>query len=71
MELAEGEICRTDCGEFPVFLLDDVLSELDGRRRAFLQSEMQERQVIMTTCEPIEKSPSVNVITVKNGEFFG
>jgi DNA replication and repair protein RecF len=71
MKLAEGEICRTDCGEFPVFLLDDVLSELDGRRRAFLQSEMQERQVIMTTCEPIEKSPSVNVITVKNGEFFG
>lgn len=70
MKLAEGEICRTDCGEFPVFLLDDVLSELDGRRRAFLQSEMQERQVIMTTCEQIERSTGVNVITVKNGEFF-
>ena len=70
MKLAEGEICRSDSGEFPVFLLDDVLSELDGRRRAFLQNEMQERQVIMTTCENIEKSADVNVITVKNGEFF-
>ena len=69
MKLAEGEICRTDCGEFPVFLLDDVLSELDGRRRAFLQSEMQERQVIMTTCEEIERTKGVNVIEVKNGEF--
>lgn len=26
MKLAEGEICRTVCGEYPVFLLDDVLS---------------------------------------------
>ena len=69
MKLAEGEICRTDCGEFPVFLLDDVLSELDGRRRAFLQSEMQERQVIMTTCEDIEHTKGINVIEVKNGEF--
>ena len=69
MKLAEGEICRTDCGEYPVFLLDDVLSELDGRRRAFLQSEMQERQVIMTTCEQIERAGNVNVVTVKNGEF--
>ena len=70
MKLAEGEICRTDCGEYPIFLLDDVLSELDGRRRAFLQGEMNQRQVIMTTCEKIEKSPDIRVITVKNGEFF-
>ena len=69
MKLAEGEICRADTGEFPVFLLDDVLSELDGRRRAFLQNEMQERQVIMTTCEKLAGG-NANVITVKNGEFF-
>ena len=70
MKLAEGEICRTDCGEFPVFLLDDVLSELDSRRRAFLQSEMNDRQVIMSTCEEIDRSAGANVIKVKNGSYY-
>ena len=70
MKLAEGEICRTDCGEFPVFLLDDVLSELDERRRSFLQNEMAERQVIMTTCERLAAMNTANVITVKDGKYF-
>ncbi len=69
MKLAEGEICRTDTGEYPVFLLDDVLSELDERRKAFLQSEMTERQVIMTTCEQVEPRDGVKVIEVVEGEF--
>ena len=33
LKLAEGELCRADCGEYPVLLLDDVLSELDAGRR--------------------------------------
>lgn len=70
MKLAEGEICRRDCGEFPVFLLDDVLSELDGRRRAFLQNEMTDRQVIMSTCESLSEMNSANVIKVKEGKYF-
>ena len=72
LKLAEGEICKTDCGEYPVFLLDDVLSELDGKRRAFLQNEMNSRQVIMTTCEKegISRSGGVNVINVVAGEYY-
>jgi DNA replication and repair protein RecF len=72
MKLAEGEICKTDCGEYPVFLLDDVLSELDAKRRAFLQNEMNSRQVIMTTCEKegISRSNGVNVINVVGGEYY-
>lgn len=71
LKLAEGEICKTDCGEYPVFLLDDVLSELDEKRRAFLQNEMNSRQVIMTTCEKegISKVHGVNVINVTAGEY--
>ena len=71
LKLAEGEICKNDCGEYPVFLLDDVLSELDEKRRAFLQNEMTSRQVIMTTCEKegISKSSGVNVIKVVAGEY--
>ncbi len=51
MKLAEGEICRIDCGEYPVFLFDDVFSELDSVRRKNLLREITDRQVIITSCE--------------------
>jgi len=52
MKLAEGEVAAEVCGEKPVFLFDDVFSELDSTRRAYLSSRMRDRQVIITTCEP-------------------
>ena len=51
MKLAEGEICKMDCGEYPVFLFDDVFSELDSGRRKNLLREITDRQVIITSCE--------------------
>ena len=52
LKLAEGEISRTVTGEYPVFLLDDVLSELDGDRRRYVLRTLGERQIIVTSCEP-------------------
>lgn len=52
MKLAEGEMSRRLSGEYPVFLLDDVLSELDGDRRAFVLKSLSGRQLIVTSCEP-------------------
>lgn len=52
MKLAEGEMSRTIGGEYPVFLLDDVLSELDRERREFILSKLSGRQIIVTACEP-------------------
>lgn len=69
LKLAEGDICRADSGEYPVLLLDDVLSELDSRRRAFLWNEMTDRQVIMSTCESVQSATKARVIEVKNGSF--
>lgn len=51
MKLAEGEVCKKICGEVPIFLLDDVFSELDASRRNYLASEISGRQVIITSCE--------------------
>ena len=70
MKLAEGEICKMDCGEYPVFLFDDVLSELDGARREYLLSSVKDRQVILTACESygIEKI-SANIISVEDGRY--
>ena len=51
MKLAEGELSRMEHGEYPVFLLDDILSELDSGRQSYLLSEMKERQGILSCCE--------------------
>ena len=51
MKLAEGAIARSVGGEEPVYLLDDVFSELDGERREYLLSALGQRQVIITSCE--------------------
>lgn len=68
MKLAEGEICRLECGEYPVFLLDDVLSELDGKRRAYLLGEIVGKQVIMTGCDDGDTG-NAKVINVSKGIF--
>ncbi len=51
LKMAEGDLARASIGEYPVFLLDDVLSELDDNRRAYLFSRTEGKQVIMTSCE--------------------
>ena len=52
MKLAEGEFSRRESGEYPVFLLDDVFSELDESRRRFIMESLKGRQIIVTSCEP-------------------
>ena len=51
LKLAEGEICREEFGDYPVFLFDDVLSELDDTRRDYMIRFATGKQVIITTCE--------------------
>ncbi len=68
MKLAEGEACAEICGEKPVFLFDDVFSELDASRRAYLSEKMKDRQVIITTCEPTEMIGGKR-IEVANGAY--
>ena len=70
LKLAEGEIVKKDSGEYPVFLLDDVLSELDEGRRKYLIDEIKDRQVIMTSFEnDSELYKHANVINVKDGVY--
>ena len=51
LKLSEGEVIKEICGEYPVFLFDDVLSELDERRKRYVLSEIGERQIIITCCD--------------------
>ncbi len=71
MKLAEGEITREEYGDYPVFLFDDVLSELDGGRRDYLIHKIRDKQVILTSCEPdlLSDMGDVTRILVKCGSF--
>ena len=78
MKLAEGEISKETHGDYPVFLFDDVLSELDRGRREYLISKISGKQVVMTGCEQIDAISQIKhrntqehrVISVEGGAFF-
>ena len=72
MKLAEGEICREEFGDDPVFLFDDVLSELDSMRRDFLIRKICDKQVILTTCESeaLFSLEDAHMIRVQNGNYL-
>lgn len=48
LKLAEMELLGRESGEYPVLLLDDVLSELDGGRQAKLIDKIKAYQTIIT-----------------------
>jgi len=62
LKFAERELFFRDQGEYPLFLLDDVLSELDGPRREFVSAGISEGQTIITSCD--DPMPGVNSVRI-------
>ena len=54
LKLASREIFFQETGEWPVLLLDDVLSELDQRRQEFVLKRITGGQVFITCCEEMD-----------------
>lgn len=48
IKLAEIDIMKEDTGEYPVLLLDDVLSELDNQRQEYLFENIENIQTFIT-----------------------
>ena len=70
MKNAEGEVCYKMTGERAVYLLDDVLSELDESRQRFLLTQHRDTQVIISSCtRPTALSECASVIEVSKGEY--
>lgn len=70
IKLAEGEVIKEICGEYPVYLFDDVLSELDEKRKKFVIRGLTDKQIIITSCENIDKYiDGAKVITVNGGKY--
>jgi len=73
LKLAEVEWMRAKCGEWPILLLDEVLAELDARRRRDLLSRLSgAEQCVMTTTDlnlfPPEFKERVTVWQVTAGQ---
>lgn len=70
LKLAEGALSEERTGECPVYLFDDVLSELDEGRRAYILSDMKGKQMILTACERGGIEPYLaNVIYTEGGSY--
>ena len=70
LKLAEGGVIKELFGEYPVFLFDDVLSELDDERREYVAGKIEGMQTVITSCEGTERlSGDVSVIEVKGGKY--
>ena len=70
LKSAQMEIIKEESGSYPVMLLDDILSELDKKRRDFLISQIKGKQIIIT-CTDIEnsfKKDSSRIIQIKDGK---
>ena len=72
LKLAERNIHFKDNGEYPILLLDDVLSELDASRQDFILNRINEGQILITCCEDqnIFEKTGGRVLNIKNGEVF-
>ncbi len=73
LKLAEREIAFHDTGEYPVLLLDDVLSELDPRRQEFVLNRIRGGQVFITCCEDerLEAMEEGKVFHIHHGAIVG
>lgn len=74
LKLAELEFMKSETGEYPVLLLDDVFSELDSlRRKALLNIIADKIQTIITATDGENlsgiKNSSYNVYQVKKGRI--
>jgi DNA replication and repair protein RecF len=69
LKLAAAKILAVEDGDPPVVLLDDVLSELDAKRRTFLLENLTGFQTIITSCEEIPLPEGGRKFYVKNGEI--
>lgn len=73
LKLAEIRIAKNLLGEYPVLLLDDVLSELDIDRQKFLVNQIDEVQLFITSAEINEEVISSlqggKLLRIENGKI--
>ena len=72
LKLAQREIFFQETQEYPVLLLDDVLSELDAKRQSFVLNHIQGGQIFITCCEEekLEGLEQGRSFHIQNGQLI-
>ncbi len=70
LKLAEAKLLQEVTHEAPVVLLDDVMSELDPSRQAYILNALSDWQVFVTCCDPapLRRLCGGKAFEVQNGQ---
>lgn len=73
LKLSEAQVIKNITGEFPIALLDDVMSELDPSRQEYILNHIRDWQVMITACEPdiinrLENGKCTRIVSGRIGE---
>ena len=70
LKLAGAEVIKEVSGEYPICLLDDVMSELDENRQNYILNHIRNWQSFITCCDTsnIKNLKEGKVIRIKGGE---
>lgn len=72
MKIAQADYIEASKGEFPVLLLDDIMSELDANRRGYLAERITGKQTLITSTDTDLKFSTENtrLIHIQNGNII-
>lgn len=72
MKIAQADYTEHIKGEYPVLLLDDIMSELDINRRLYLAGRIKNKQVLITCTDTdiIESTEATKLFHIKNGKVM-
>lgn len=74
LKLAELELVKGEVGEYPILLLDDVMSELDIKRQSYLVNNLKNVQTFITTTMMDNlkdvRQDNRSIFTVSNGQIY-
>lgn len=70
IKLAGAEVIKEISGEYPICLLDDVMSELDEGRQNYILNHIKNWQSFITCCDTsnIKNLKDGKIIRIKNGD---
>ena len=67
LKMAQAEMIYENNEEYPIFLFDDIMSELDSERRDYISQKISGKQVIITCTDKYETSGNTKYFYVENG----
>lgn len=70
-KIAEVELINEEIGEYPVLLLDDIMSELDKKRQKYILENIENMQIILTCTDSrvFKNKENKKIIRVENGKI--